>query len=120
VQSQRGDLGRAATGHGDRDGPGERDLGGGLSVAAALREDTARLREFVAGGIRAAQDAGEVPAGLDPALAATTLLALVEGLGLHVLGEHYGAETALAVFDAHLGTVFGQSSRSARDSSSRR
>jgi AcrR family transcriptional regulator len=77
------------------------------AVAAALREDTARLRGFVADRIRAAQEAGEAGPGVDPAQAATTLLALVEGLGLHVLGGHYPAATALAVFDAHLAMLFG-------------
>jgi AcrR family transcriptional regulator len=76
-------------------------------VAAALREDTARMREFVTDRIRAAQATGQLPAGIDPTHAATALLALVEGLGVHVLGEHYTADTALAVFDAHLSTLFG-------------
>ncbi len=77
------------------------------AVAAALREDTARLREFVADRIRDAQAAGEAPASLEPAHTATALLALVEGLGVNVLGEHYSPDTALAVFDAHLSTLFG-------------
>jgi AcrR family transcriptional regulator len=76
------------------------------AVAAALRADTARLREFVAGRIRAAQAAGEAPAGIDATHAAIVLLALVEGLGLQVLGEHYSPETALNVFDDHLSTLF--------------
>jgi AcrR family transcriptional regulator len=76
------------------------------AVATALRKDTALLREFVADRIRAAQAAGEARADLDPALAASALLALVEGLGVHVLGEHYTPDTALAVFDAHLSTLF--------------
>ena len=76
------------------------------AVAAALRADTARLREFVADRIRAAQAAGEAPAGIDATHAAIVLLALVEGLGLQVLGEHYSPETALKVFDAHLSTLF--------------
>jgi AcrR family transcriptional regulator len=77
------------------------------AVAAELREDTARMRAFVADQIRAAQIAGETPASLDPTQAATALLALVEGLGIHVLGEHYTPDTALAVFDAHLSMLFG-------------
>ncbi|GAA2441717.1 TetR/AcrR family transcriptional regulator [Streptomyces macrosporus] len=78
-------------------------------VAAALREDAAGMREVLAGRIRAAQDAGDAPEELDPDHAATALLALVDGLGVHVLGEHYAPETALAVLDAHLDTVFGPS-----------
>jgi hypothetical protein len=33
----------------------------------------------------------------------------VEGLGVHVLGEHCVADTAPAVTGAHLGTIFGAS-----------
>jgi AcrR family transcriptional regulator len=82
-------------------------------IAAALRADTARFRAFVADGIRAAQASGETPPDLDPDHAATALLALVEGLGIHVLGGHYSPELALAVFDAHVATLFGAVSRSA-------
>jgi AcrR family transcriptional regulator len=76
-------------------------------VAAVLREDAARLHEFVADRIRAAQEVGEAPSALDPMHTAITLLALVEGLGVHVLGGNYTTDTALAVFDAHLNAVFG-------------
>lgn len=76
-------------------------------VAAALREDTARMRRFLAGQVRAARDEGTVPEGTDPDRTATALLALADGLGVHVLGEHYTPRTALAALDAHLGTLFG-------------
>jgi BetI-type transcriptional repressor, C-terminal len=59
--------------------------------------------------IRAVQPPDETPARLDPSQAATALLALVEGLGVHVLGEHYTPETALTVFDAYLSTLFSPS-----------
>jgi len=77
------------------------------AVAAALRRDTARMREFMADQIRAAQAAGEAPTAIDPTHAATALLAVVEGLGIYLLGEHYTPDTALTVFDAHLSMVFG-------------
>jgi AcrR family transcriptional regulator len=70
-------------------------------VAAELRENTVVLRAFFADQIRAAGRAS------DPELAATSLLALVDGLGVHVLGGHYPPEHALAVLDAQLDTVFG-------------
>ena len=79
------------------------------TVAAAVRADTAQLHEFVADRVRAAQDAGEAPAALDPILTATALLALMEGLGVQVVGGHYPPDTALAVFDAHLDTLFARS-----------
>lgn len=77
------------------------------AVADALREDTARMHEMVAGLIRSAQAEGTATTTVDPVLAATGLLALFEGLGLHALGGHYPPETALAAFDAHLRTIFG-------------
>lgn len=79
------------------------------AVAAAVREDNARMHAFVADQIRAAQASGEVPTRIDPSHAATALLAVVEGLGVYVLGEHYPPDTALAVLDAHLSMLFGPS-----------
>ncbi|KIH99546.1 TetR family transcriptional regulator [Streptomonospora alba] len=81
------------------------------SVAAALRENTAQMRAYIADQVRTAQAAGEAPAETDPAHAATALLALADGLGMHALGEHYSAETALTVLDAHLDTLFRHSRR---------
>jgi AcrR family transcriptional regulator len=75
------------------------------AVGAALRDDTALMRTFIADQIRAARGPN---AAIDPAHAATGLLALVDGLGLHVVGRHYSPELALAVFDAHLDVVFGR------------
>lgn len=79
------------------------------AVAATLSEDTARMREFMADQIRHAQAASETPARIDPAHAATALLALVEGLNVHVLGKYFTPDTALAVFEAHLNTLFDPS-----------
>lgn len=53
-------------------------------IAEDLRERTGRLREFLADRVRAAHRPGDAPAELDPGHAAITLLALVEGLSLHV------------------------------------
>ncbi|MGN9909069.1 TetR/AcrR family transcriptional regulator [Phytohabitans sp. LJ34] len=71
-------------------------------VAGPLRADTAAMLAFVAEQIRA----GGPRPGTDPDRAAVGLLALMEGLGLHLLGGHYGPETALAALDAHLDTIF--------------
>lgn len=76
------------------------------AVAEGLRENTAQMRAFLGDRIRAAQSAGEAVPTIDSRHAATALLALVEGLGVHVLGRHYSADEALAVFDAHLATLF--------------
>jgi AcrR family transcriptional regulator len=77
------------------------------AVAEALRETTAQMHGYVADGIRAAQGAGEASADIDPVDAAAAMLALVEGLGLHVLGGHYDAGAALRAFDSYLGMLFG-------------
>lgn len=65
-------------------------------VAAELGDDGRRLREYFA---------GQVPGG---ALAATTLLALVDGLGMQVLAGSLDADTAIAAFDAQLCATFGE------------
>lgn len=67
------------------------------STAPALREETAQLVEFLA-------DLLGDPAATD---AATGLLALMEGLGLYLLGGQYSAEQALAALDAQLDRLFG-------------
>jgi AcrR family transcriptional regulator len=61
----------------------------------SLREDTAQLVEFIAGML-------PVPA------AATGVLALMEGLGLYLLGGQYSREQALGALDTHLDLVFGR------------
>lgn len=84
------------------------------AVAETLRADTAPQRAMLTDQIRAAQRAGEARTDVDPTHAAIILLALVDGLGLHVLGGYYSQEDALAVFDAYLADLFraGQQSQS--------
>jgi len=68
-------------------------------AGAALRGDTDRLVDYVAGllpGKNATDAAG--------------LLALMEGLGLYLLGGQYTAERALAALDAYLDRLFGNGS----------
>lgn len=72
-------------------------------VAARLEQDTRGMRAAVADRIR---EAGH-PGPLDPEIAATGLLALVEGLAVHVLGGHLDGEAALATLDAHVDLAFG-------------
>ena len=65
---------------------------------SALREDTRQMTGYLA-GLLPVPDAPDAAAGL---------LALVEGLGLYLLGGQYTAEQALAALDAHLDRLFGQ------------
>jgi hypothetical protein len=44
--------------------------------------------------------------------AAAGLLALMEGLGVYLLGGHYTAEQALGALDAHLDLLFGSATAS--------
>ena len=71
-------------------------------VAAELRQNTAQMRAFFADQIRATSPAER---GVDPERAATALLALVDGLGVHVLGGHYSPDDALAALDQYLDSI---------------
>ncbi len=71
------------------------------SLGAGLRGQAGRLRTHVAGRIR---DAG---IATDPDLAAVTLLALVDGLAIHVLGGHCSGDHAVTALDTHLRGLFG-------------
>jgi len=75
-------------------------------AASALQADTRAMLAFVGDLIRGAQQAGEADPGLDPDLAATGLLALVDGLNNYLLSGHYGPERAVATLRAHLAMVF--------------
>ncbi|AVT28698.1 TetR family transcriptional regulator [Plantactinospora sp. BC1] len=77
------------------------------AIAEGLRESSGHMRNFLADQIRAVQATGGTVPPVDPTHAATALLALVDGLGIHVLSGHYSGEEAVAVLDAHLGLLFG-------------
>ncbi|MFI5495078.1 TetR/AcrR family transcriptional regulator [Actinoplanes sp. NPDC051859] len=62
------------------------------AAAATLREDTDQMSGFLAGMLP----------GPAPEAAAAGLLALMEGLGVYLLGGQLSAEQALAALDAHL------------------
>jgi AcrR family transcriptional regulator len=63
-------------------------------VGDELRENAQLLREYLAARLAAAP--------LDPAHAATALLALIDGLGVQVVSGQLPVETAVATFDAVL------------------
>ncbi|MET8231459.1 TetR family transcriptional regulator [Micromonospora sp. NPDC005298] len=66
------------------------------SAAPGLRADTAQLTNFIA-SVLPTRDAA----------AASGLLALMEGLGVYLLGGQYTAEQALDALDAQLDLLFG-------------
>jgi AcrR family transcriptional regulator len=78
------------------------------AAAAPLQKETAELVTFIAQQIRTAQAAGDGDPGIDPDDAAVGLLAVMEGLGIYLLGGHYTPDTALAALDAHLELIFGR------------
>lgn len=65
-----------------------------------------RLEAMLAQHIATAQDAGEVAADVDPALAAAALLALTNGLGSSVLGGQRDGAAALRILEDQLGRLF--------------
>jgi AcrR family transcriptional regulator len=66
------------------------------AAAAGVHRETAEMAGFIAGLLPG-------PAAAD---AAAALLALMEGLGLYLLGGHYSSDRALRALDAHLGLLF--------------
>ncbi|MCA2214476.1 TetR/AcrR family transcriptional regulator [Jidongwangia harbinensis] len=73
-------------------------------AAEPLRADTRDMLDLVTGLIRGANRA------VDPAGAAAGLLAVLEGLGVYLLGGHYSAESAVAALEAQLDMIFGPQS----------
>ena len=78
-------------------------------LAQVLRTGYAQLRDFAADQIRQGQAAGEVATTVDPAQAAATLLALVDGLTVHGLVVSDQPETASAGLEGHLDGLFSGS-----------
>jgi AcrR family transcriptional regulator len=76
------------------------------AAGTVLHADAADLATYVAGLIRDAQNAGEAVSHVDPHRAAAGLLAILEGLGVHILGGHLTAEAGLSALDAHLSLLF--------------
>ncbi|MEV1044460.1 TetR family transcriptional regulator C-terminal domain-containing protein [Streptomyces sp. NPDC049916] len=71
------------------------------AIQAGVREDAGRMRGFIAEQLRAAGTKG-----VDPDRAATGLLALVDGLGIHLLSRQYTERDAVAALDAQLDLIF--------------
>ncbi len=73
---------------------------------APLVKNTGSVIDVVAGQLRAAQHAGDTPAGLDPDLEALGLLAIAAGLSTSVLSGNSSVDQAQAVIDYQLDRLF--------------
>jgi AcrR family transcriptional regulator len=71
-------------------------------LAAVLNDTYAKLHDLVAWLIRYGQNTKEFPKHLDPDREAHTLLALADGLTVHVLAGHHSPATALATLQRHI------------------
>ena len=70
-------------------------------AGAALRAESGEMLDFVTDLIRGGSSAP------DPVGAAAVLLALMEGLGVQLLGGYFTPDLALRAVDAHLDLIFG-------------
>jgi AcrR family transcriptional regulator len=71
-------------------------------LAAVLRDTYGKLHDLIVWLIRYGQDTQEIPAHLDAVQEAHTLLAVADGLTVHVLAGHHSPETAQAVLQRHV------------------
>jgi hypothetical protein len=75
-------------------------------AAVTIEAGNARLRRFLADQLRAAQTAGGVREGLDADQTATALLALTDGLAVHVMGGGLSVPAARAALVDQLDGTF--------------
>lgn len=71
-------------------------------LAAVLHDTYARVHDLIAWLIRYGQDTKEFSQSLDPDGEAHTLLALADGLTVHVLAGQHSPATALATLQRHV------------------
>ena len=76
-----------------------------LAIGPLVKNSNA-VAGVVASQLRAAQAAGDTPAGLDPDLEALSLLAMSAGLGTSILSGQSSPGQAQAVIDYHLDRLF--------------
>jgi AcrR family transcriptional regulator len=76
------------------------------AMAAHLRKTHADLEDLIVDQLRRGQRRGTVPVDLDPARAARTLLAVLDGLTAHVLIGHHTPADAEHALDTHLDELF--------------
>jgi len=76
-----------------------------LAIAPLVKNSGAVI-DVVAAQLRTAQEAGDVPAQLDPDLETLSLMAMSAGLGTSVIAGQSSVEQAQAVIDYHLDRLF--------------
>ena len=64
------------------------------------------LHRFVSAQLKSAQEAGQIPATLDTAIEAASLIALADGLAAHLLVGQYTAKLAIEAVDHRLEQLF--------------
>lgn len=75
-------------------------------LAAFIRQAWDRLHRFVSSQLAIAQEAGQVPQGLDADLEAAVLITMADGLASHLLVGQYTATTAIEAVDHRLEQLF--------------
>ena len=75
-------------------------------ATAPLVKNTNAVIDVIAAQVRAAQEAGDAPARLDPEAEALSLLAMASGLGNSVLSGQSSIERARSVINYHLDRLF--------------
>jgi AcrR family transcriptional regulator len=75
-------------------------------LATPLRAGGKALVDFAADQLRSAHDTGEITRPIDPALEASSLFALADGLMIRTLLDPDQATTALATLDYQLNRIF--------------
>jgi AcrR family transcriptional regulator len=79
-------------------------------LAAVLHDTYTKLHGLIAWIMRYGQDTREFPHTLDPDREANTLLALADGLTVHVLAGHHSPATALATPQRHIDHLLEEAS----------
>lgn len=80
-------------------------------LAAVLHDTYAKLHDLIAWIIRYGQDTQDFPRTLDPDREAHMLLALADGLTVHVLAGHHSPATALTTLQRHIDHLLEDASR---------
>ncbi|GAA3919350.1 TetR/AcrR family transcriptional regulator [Streptomyces gulbargensis] len=82
----------------------------GERLTSVLHDTYAKLHALITWLVRYGQESGEFARSLDPDREAHTLLALADGLTVHVLAGHHSPATALDVLQRHVDHLLNDAS----------